>query len=347
MSRRKHYINTLILLLLLGVFLSMTIGCGKESDNIPTSPEDKEQPSEQAQQDGTPTYYEFVPKFEDQVIYDKDGITMTVMVEDNAEYLMSTYADPLLRLKVNNQTDRKITVSALNILLEDGFTMPLFNQVYPIEPKEEDEYKIFFMADLCSRPRCGSYTLFQDLGMGKKLGDFGIQVRILDTETYDHVDEFESAIIKTENSGTFPDYTNVHAKSLLIDQDGIKLYHLDNLYLPMDQEYYETDDVYLVIMLLENETDQNISLNYSDESWNGEQVLSIYLDSRDVDAHGKQLIYFYVGKDKFVEAGLDPPTNLTFITEIRGDNFDLISQTEKISIDFPQPWPYAWELQTD
>lgn len=349
-SKRRFRVLSIVLLLLM--LMSLFSACGKAGQEGSSGAGAGAGESSGQSEGGTetktePNFYDFAPKFEKQEIYNKDGVTVWIEPEDNAQAHKGFGADPVLRFITKNDSSKKVWVSCLELVTEDGFKIPVFDRVLYTEPGNEDTNQLFFMGNYCSRPIYGDYIIYQELGFGGRLGDFKLKCVVIEAGTNEHLDKFETAMIKTENSGTKTNIDGIASKPLIIDRDGIKLYYIDTVYLPMDQEVDKTDDIYLVRMFAVNDTDNKVSFYYRNELWNGTEQRGITLfPDEGLLAHGKMFVTFYLGKDDFTEAGIEKPENLKFDIIVRDGDFNDLFTQEGVLIEFPNEVPKLWEPGT-
>lgn len=345
MNQKKYKIHKLLGVLLLSLLLILTFSCGKDDpaeqtkSEEPTKEETTKEEPEETESTNTENAYFFVPKFEEQVIYDEDGIKITVSFDDQSARAKYYNSHGLLNYTVENNTSKAIKLFFHDLLTADNLSLPLI--AHPeVEPQDKTSARIGFMPSLSSAGFLGDYTLYQDYGLGKVLGDFRLRCTLRDKESDEELRKFITKEVKTEQTGLLPDYSLIHSKPVILDQDGVKFYHVDEFIVPKAPNEDWSSDNYVVILFYENDSDKSLSHSYHDVSINGVNASEYTISN--IDKNDKGFLYFSMSKKDLDEKGISSVETLSFVMRLLensegGTKSDFIS-SEPIELNFSQPW---------
>ena len=127
---------------------------------------------------------------------------------------------------------------------------------------------------------------------------------------------------------------------MILDQDGIKFYHVDEFIVPKNPNEDWTDDNYKVILFHENNGDKALNHSFHDIFINGEKISEMTISS--IGKNDKGFLSFTMRKKDLDEKGISSVEKLSFVIRLlenteSGTKSDCIS-SKPIELNFSQPW---------
>ncbi len=301
----------------------------KETPDIPKETESS----------NTAEAYAFVPKFDQQVIHDEAGIKITVTFDDESGRAKYYGSHGLLKYTVENNTTKTIRLVFNDLLTAENVVLPLI--AHPeIEPQSETSARIGFTPNLSFSGFIGNYTLYQDYGLGKVLGDFRLRCTVLDKETDEIISSFITKEIKTEKTGLLPDFSQIHSKPVILEQSGLKVYHVDEFIVPKAPKEDWSSDNHVIVLFYENNSDKNLSHSYHDVLINGVES-SDYIISN-MQKNDKGFLYFVQAQKDLDKKDISSIEKVSFVMRFLentedGTKKDFI-RSEPIELNFSKAW---------
>lgn len=350
----KMYFRNILRACVFIMILILSTGCGAKKEEeqgqekVNREENAKKEKKTEAEPDQenhseTPIANPLIPRFQEQVIFDQDGLKLTAIFNENSGYPDADFHN-LLHCKVENNTKKNILVSSQFLETKDHFFMPLINQSLEIPAGTKDMVFVHFNPSIHTFDKIGHDYLYLDYGLGETLGNFRLHILIMEAESYDHLMNITTEYIKTENPEALPDYSLLHEKPLLIDQKGIKVYWVDQFFLPVEEYSYFEQEAYFVVNYYENETDDTYVLNYDANMMNGQEAEADRYVSTELHSQGRGFFFIYLAKEDLTKKGFDEPISIDFTANAlklgrdeNSKNEDYF-QTDLIHLDFSQPW---------
>lgn len=287
----------------------------------------------------------FIPKFNEQLVYDDNGIRLTVMFDEDSGNPRN-HMKRLLQCKVENKTDKAILVNFETLVTKDGMYLPLLSDLSKgaIEPRSESVEWVYFLTNIDILRRLGDDNLYQDYGLGKKFGDFSMKGLVMEDKTFDHLFRFNTDCIRTEESELLPNYAEIHKKPLLINQNGVKVYWLDQWFLPKDPERSWSEDFYYIIGFYENDTGDLYYLSYDKVMVNGQKYDDSRIGRERLEKNAKGFFLFAFSSEAIKQQGLTTFESLSFkmeamkVPDTKDGKYEEYFKTDIVEMNFPQPW---------
>lgn len=279
-------------------------------------------------------------EFEEQVIYDKDGIKLTAIPEKdrNNEFDENEYG---IEIKTENNSGKNLTLLARGIVLSDGYIMPFVQVGYKINNEKSYPLPLKFYNDMSLSSGKGSFTNYKDYGLGEKIGDFKILYIVSDAETDELIKEFETEPVKTKPSGKPSDYSLVKGKPLVFDQNGIKLYQVDNVIVNSNHNLKELEEHYKTVFFYENSTDNDYEIEYHYPEINSERMNTTQLERRfKLYKNRKGFTYADVRLGGLRVKGISNLDKLTVNISLKNltDPQDATFESDPVTFEYPDPW---------
>ncbi len=262
-----------------------------------TEPIMKQEPSEPAQEPEV---------LAQQVIYDSDGIKITVMgLEEN------TMAGTLVRVLVENKTDRNIAFSG-DLFVVNGITMPgyLYAEV-AAGMKSNDAIELY------------SDNL-EAAGIVELETIRGYDARIVDTDTYDTLTQVPLELQTAYYQG----------RDFQYDDTGVELYSAEGVTV-LAQVFSEEFYGKTAQLLVKNETGKDIILEAQNISVNGYTVDAWLYDT--VCADTVRYCQLDLFESSLAENGIDAVETVTFrLNVLDASSFETLSQSEQLTVTVSQ-----------
>lgn len=182
---------------------------------------------------------------DEQVVYEKDGITVTVKSIDTEDFW-----GPAVNFEVSNDTDKNIIVSATNVSVNDIMI-------------DQD-----LSCEVASGKKDNSDMTFYENEMEvadiEKIKDIEFNLCIYDSDTWDEIDTSDVISLTTNGSEDYVQQIDNSGTSI-VDQDGVKMVvkKLDS------EDSFWGADIYVYV---ENNTDDSIVIQADNVSINGYMV---------------------------------------------------------------------------
>ncbi len=243
---------------------------------------------------------------EEKVIYDDDGIVVTATGID-----VSGLFGPELKVKVENNSSNNVTIQTRDCSI-NGLMVDTIFSCDVVAGKKANDSITFAQSEL-------------DISGITTIKDIEFTLLVLDSETYDEIDE--SDVIKLTTSAD-PSFVQQYDDSgfVALDKSGIKVI-IKKL---SDKNSFWGSEVFVYV---ENNTDDDITVQTDGVSINGYMVTPIF--SCDV-VEGKKA----VDSIMFMESDLED-NGITDITEIElklvifeSDSFDTIIKSDTVTVSF-------------
>lgn len=224
--------------LLAAITAASMVGCGSSPSSSP-SPGSTSSPSSVAY--SAPQDKPTVATVEEQVLYDMDGLRITA-TGLSFDGLMG----PELKILIENGTDKDLTIQTRDAIVNGYMMEPLFSADIAAGKKVNDGIQ-FIQSSLDT---CGIATIV----------DIGFKFHIFESSTWNNIADSDQLAIETSTKGTYVQEYN-DSGTVLVDDGGIKIV------------YQGLDDGGLmgpkILLYLENNTDQSVTIQQRDLSING------------------------------------------------------------------------------
>lgn len=243
---------------------------------------------------------------EEQVIYDAGGIRVTAVSLTNDSFL-----GPAVKVLVENNSDKNITVQARNCSINGLMVEPMFSCDVAASKKANDT--IAFMS---SELETANITVIKEMEFYLHIFDSDSWEEIANSPVITLTTSADSAYVQTFNTDGFVAYEN----------DGIKIVVQK---LNSSDSFWGSD----VYIYAENNTGSNITIQGRDVSINGFMVDPIF--SCDIAAGKKAYDTITFFESDLTDNGITDITELEIKFHIfNSDSWDTITDTQAITITF-------------
>ena len=298
--------NKLIIFLLLPLLFISVVGCGNSSDSKTEPFAKKEKQNDSAnKKDNNQTTNKQKAKIEETVIMDRDNIKITAK---SINY--DGFMGPEIKLLIENNSDKNITVQTDNFTINDLVVDALFSADVAAGKKATDEI-----------------TLSEDeLKMSNinTIKEIEFDINVMEEETYDDIFVEKNIVIKTDAKNYTQKY-NTYG-TLLVNQDGIIIYILG---------LAKTDSIFgkEVILYIENNNDQEYTVQVDNFSVNGFMATTYF--SATIPAHKKAYDTITISDDDLKENDIDKIEDIEFIFKVFNfESWDDLFSTDTIKYEF-------------
>ncbi|MDR0875823.1 MAG: hypothetical protein LBN12_06400 [Clostridiales Family XIII bacterium] len=249
------------------------------------------------------------PTVEEQVVFDQDGVVVTVKGLTLGQELFSF--GPELQVLIENNSSSNVLVQSRDGVVNGIMVEPYLSSEVTAGNKANSEIT-FFSSSL------------EKAGI-EQITDIEFKLAIIDPNTYSDISASAPIIIQTSAAGSFTQ-TYDDSGTVMFDQDGIKIVakRLD------DQDSFWGADIYLYI---ENNTNQDVIIQSRDCSVNGFMIDPFF--SSDILAEKKAF-----SEISFLQSDLESndiesidKLDLSF-TIINADSWDEILKSDIITVNF-------------
>ena len=244
---------------------------------------------------------------EEQVVFDQEGITITVKGLD----LEDSFFGPEISVLIENNYDKDITVQVRNISINDVMVDAIFSSDVATGKKANDGITI--MED------------YLDTANIQTIKTIELSFHIFDSDTWDTIIDSDPIILETSGSES---YTQEYDDSgtVAVDMNGVKIIikKLDS------NDSFWGADVYVYI---ENNSDQDITVQVRDVSINGFMVDPIF--SSDVVAGKKAFDAITFMDSDLTDNDITDITSIELKFHIFNmDNWNTIFDSDIVNITF-------------
>lgn len=242
---------------------------------------------------------------EQQVIYDKDGIRVTVTGLGTDDFW-----GPAINVLVENTTSRNITVQTRNASVNDLMLDPMFSCDVAAGKKANDQI-VLMSSDL------------ENMGIST-IASIEFILHVFDSDTWDDIDDSEIITLHTSAADHVQAY----------DDSGYAAYHDDGIRIVVQKADSENSfwgsDVYVYV---QNDTPDNITIQVRNVSINGYMVEPMF--SCDVAAGKKAYDAISFLQSDLEDNGISDIHELELEFYIfDSDTWDDIDDTDSITITF-------------
>lgn len=235
-------------LLCLAVFAAMALGSGQsdsgETRQIVSGEGPKEADAGESSSDGSEDSEDSsgaAVTIDEQVLVDQDGIVVTA-----TEYVTDSIWGDGLKLLLENNSDKDVTIGCNALIVNDYMIADLFSSIVAAGKKSNDT--LYF-----------SSTGLKAAGI-ENVGKIEIYFRVSDSATYDTVFDSECVVVETS------EYANMDT---VPNDAGIELYHQDGIRIvgkTVDENSFWGT---AILLYLENDSGKNVGISLDDLSING------------------------------------------------------------------------------
>lgn len=277
----------------------LLVGCGNQKDTGKV-PSDVENPSNNSTDNEQ-------ANIQEKVIVDKNGIKIT------AKSIKYNIYNVEIKLLIENNTNQNITVQTRDFSI-NGIMLNSSLSADVTPGKKANDSILIDDSDL----ETAKITTIKDI-------EFSLD--IFDADSWDDI--FEETGIKLETNAT--NYTQVYNTDgkLLVDQNDIKVYALK---LDDEESVFGID----LMLYIENNTNQNITVQARDVSVNGFMIDASL--SSDINAGKKTYDTLYFFDSDLEENDITDVSDITDLelklVAFNSDNWDDLFRTDSIKIDF-------------
>lgn len=245
-------------------------------------------------------------KVEEQVIYDKNDIKVTV-----TGYKTDGFFGDALQLMIENNSSKNIGMSTGDSVAINGIMIGDLFAIDVASGKKTNEELTFLSTDLKA---AGIETI----------KDIEFKLHIYDNESYDTIDDSDLITVTTNADKDFKQKID-ESGTLAVDEKGVKIFvkKVDS------EDSFWGADIYL---LVENNTGKNISVYVEDVSVNGFMAEPIYASTIRKDKVAFDSITFL--DTDLEEQGITKIENIELSFKVVDDkSYSTILKTEPVKID--------------
>jgi len=237
-----------------------------------------------------------------QVLYDKNGITITATGISNAT------TETEIALLVENNTDKNIAVGCSDFVV-NGITVDGYMHIEVAAGKKAN----------------GELSLYNDsleiAGIKTISTVKTFDAYISDTDTY-HKIEYISLSVNTSATG--------HPQS--IDDSGVVLFSQDGIVVIAKHIYDELLGKTMVV-LVKNASGQDVIVQADNVSVNGYTISVLHSD--DIPNGSVRFCEFYLSDSQLEENGIETIDTITFTLKVlNADNWDTLFKTDELEVQF-------------
>lgn len=240
----------LIATILSVILLIALAGCGSSDSSSKTNtvPAKQENTNTVPAKTSEPVKKNEDPTIEEQVVYDQDGITITAKSLD-----LKSFMGPELKLLIENNTDRAVIVQARNTSVNGYMVDTVLSADVAAGKKANDGLTIMDSS-------------LKDAGI-TTIADIETSFHIFDSDTWNEITDTDLYSIKTSAYEGF-EYTFDDSGKTVYENGGIKIVVKG---LAEDSSFMGPE----IVLYVENESGQDITVQARDVSVNGFMVQSI------------------------------------------------------------------------
>lgn len=230
-AKKKHTIKPAAILAIVAAVFSLFTAIGDfiedtASDSLDVEPEINDSAYLEAGQPGA----EEMPRLEERVLYQQDGITVT------AQSIGLYYADTAICVMLQNDTEQDVTISS-NLLCVNGYMLPTSGLFAQVDAGDAYQTYLYLYADELA-----------EAGI-EDVAEVTFGLDIYDSEEYTDVGEMAPTRLTTEAEASQP---YIPEGKVLYDQEGVRI-------LLCSTEVGEYGDCDMTLYL-ENNTDDLVTL---------------------------------------------------------------------------------------
>ncbi|MBQ6368313.1 MAG: hypothetical protein IJJ30_07255 [Erysipelotrichaceae bacterium] len=232
------------------ILLIALAGCGSSDSSSKTNtvPAKQENTNTVPAKTSEPVKKNEDPTIEEQVVYDQDGITITAKSLD-----LKSFMGPELKLLIENNTDRAVIVQARNTSVNGYMVDTVLSADVAAGKKANDGLTIMDSS-------------LKDAGI-TTIADIETSFHIFDSDTWNEITDTDLYSIKTSAYEGF-EYTFDDSGKTVYENGGIKIVVKG---LAEDSSFMGPE----IVLYVENESGQDITVQARDVSVNGFMVQSI------------------------------------------------------------------------